>query len=429
MNRSTFGAALAAAALAMLPAALRAAVNVQVNADGTRHTAVLVSGASATKYDLVFIGDGFTSTQQADFNARVDDAVQALRNREPYGRGICAFNIWRVNVISAESGVDHPRQGISRNTELDCRYGNNAEAERCIRSDSPAKCFEAAGHAPDSDAVFVLVNDTQWGGCAGSLVFSSIAPGFAGIITHELGHKIPSLADEYDCYLCDGTDSNRLYAGPEPSAANLTMNLDRATTKWHDLIAAATPLPTTVDTPAGVVGLWAGGGYFARGIFRPQTTCHMRTTGSDFCAVCARTLADRLRSRCTFCEWNPTSVACWVFDLRRFTIIRWRERFRIRWPIPPCLTCPPPDVMGDRVRLRVTGVPNSSRLNVLDATGRTVASGKASRGAVSVEFVADPSRGYDAELVSAGKPNGKLLKIGAQLERNGAVQQLPDVRR
>ncbi|NUO79368.1 hypothetical protein HUU05_04775, partial [candidate division KSB1 bacterium] len=224
--------------LSLWATAASSAVNVQRNSDGSYYTAVLSNGSTSLKYDIVFIGDGFTTAQQADFNARVNDAVAALQAMPAYSQRMCGLNIWRVNVVSAQSGVDHPAGGVFRNTELDCRYGNPAvgEAERCIRSDSPAKCYEAADYAPDYDAVFVLVNDTQWGGCAGGLVFSSISPGFAGIITHELGHKIGALADEYDCYVCDGSDANRTYVGPEPASANLTKQTARASIKWNALI-------------------------------------------------------------------------------------------------------------------------------------------------------------------------------------------------
>ena len=215
-----------------------AEVPVQVQPTGLTYTGILVNGSATSKFDIVFIGDGFQKSEQTAFNNKVNEAVAALQNRPGYSARMCGFNIWRVNVLSTDSGIDHPKNGISKNTALDCRYGNPAmsEAERCIVTDSPAKCFEAAANAPARDAVFVLVNDTQWGGCAGNVVCSSIAAGFDGLITHELAHDVGELADEYDCYVCDGSDNNRTYSGSDPSEVNITNNTDRATTKWHDLI-------------------------------------------------------------------------------------------------------------------------------------------------------------------------------------------------
>lgn len=408
------------------------AVNVQVQADGRSYTAVLENGTTALKYDIVFVGDGFTASEQDTFNASVNTAVAALQARAPYSERMCGLNIWRVNVISAQSGIDHPMDGIFRNTELGCRYGNTAvgEAERCITSDTPAKCFEAAGYAPDYDAVFVLCNDTQWGGCAGSLVFSSISPGFAGIITHELGHKVGGLADEYDCYVCDGSDSNRTYTAAEPTKVNLTKATTFATIKWNDFIDLATPLPTTVDVPAGVVGIWEGGGYYRFGIFRPQAHCHMRD-GSAFCAVCRDEMFNRLDSRCTACEINPTGFVCLYGDMLSKLKYRYANKLFWRWPIPPpCLSCPFLDILdqGD-VMLMISGLPPDFFLRVFDDQGNLVASneGLVRAGQAIVSFQARGDRQYFGELSSDPKavPTGQDLDLSVTLMRDGVEQVLP----
>jgi len=412
--------------LSLWATAASSAVNVQRNSDGSYYTAVLSNGSTSLKYDIVFIGDGFTTAQQADFNARVNDAVAALQAMPAYSQRMCGLNIWRVNVVSAQSGVDHPAGGVFRNTELDCRYGNPAvgEAERCIRSDSPAKCYEAADYAPDYDAVFVLVNDTQWGGCAGGLVFSSISPGFAGIITHELGHKIGALADEYDCYVCDGSDANRTYVGPEPASANLTKQTARASIKWNALIAPTTPLPTTVDTPPGVVGIWEGGGYYRFGSYRPQLRCHMRATGDPFCAVCEREMRTILGSNCTFCELNPGSLICYIRDWSRFTIV-WQRPFRIRWPFPPCLTCPP-DLLFDDIVIVLEQLPRSFQLQILDERGQIIAEGRPSEKGQQVEFKANRAQQYFVEVISSEQATGEKLALAPQLFRNGQLEPFPE---
>lgn len=243
------------------PCVATAEVNIQLNG-GATYTTVHNGGSVERRYNIVIVGDGFTATQQDDFNARVQDVVAALQARAPYSERMCGLNVFRVNVVSAESGVDHPANNppVTRDTELGVRYGNpaNGEAERCITSSDFAAIYEAAAFAPDADAIFVLANDSQWGGCAGAVVFSSISSGFTGIATHELGHKIGALGDEYECYMCDGTDSTAPYSGPEPGSVNLTKETTRNLVKWNDLIDPATPLPTTVDSPPGVVGLWEG---------------------------------------------------------------------------------------------------------------------------------------------------------------------------
>jgi len=399
--------------------ATRAEVAVQVQPTGLTYTGILVNGSATSKFDIVFIGDGFRKDEQTAFNNKVNEAVTALQNRPGYSARMCGFNIWRVNVISTDSGIDHPKDGISKNTELDCRYGNPAddEAERCIVTDSPAKCFEAAANAPARDAVFVLVNDTQWGGCAGNIVCSSIADGFAGLITHELAHDLGDLADEYDCYVCDGSDNNRTYSGNDPGEVNITNNTDRATTKWHDLIQATTAIPTTNDTPPGVVGLWEGGGYYRNGIFRPQNACHMRQTADPFCAVCARKLDGSLAIRCTA-----------IFDILKNRRFIWREPFRIQIPI--CLSCPQPPESNplDRVTLQLAGLPRDAAVRIVDSQGNMIAEGQPSADRMSVDFQSTRAEIYFAEITSAQPIAPQEVTLLTELFRNGEVQELPSIR-
>ena len=398
----------------------RAEVPVQVQPTGLTYTPILVNGSSTSKFDVVFIGDGFTKNEQTAFNNKVNEAVTALQNRPGYSAHMCGFNIWRVNVLSTDTGIDHPKDGILKNTALDCRYGNPSmsEAERCIVTDSPAKCFEAAANAPARDAVFVLVNDTQWGGCAGNVVCSSIAAGFDGLITHELAHYLGKLADEYDCYVCDGSDDNRTYSSGDPWEVNITSNTDRATTKWHDLIQTTTAIPTMTDTPPGVVGLWEGGGYYRRGLFRPQNTCHMRQSSDPFCSVCARKLDGDLTMRCLA-----------VFDVLKNRRFIWREPFRI--PIPICLSCPQPPESNplDRVTLQLAGLPREAIVRIVDSQGKVIADAQQSADRVSVDFLSNRAERYFAEITSGQSITPQEVTLRTELFRNGEVQELPAIGR
>jgi len=403
----------------LAPIVARAEVPVEVQPTGLTYTGILVNGSSTSKFDIVFIGDGFTKDEQTAFNNKVDEAVAALQNRPGYSARMCGFNVWRVNVVSTDSGIDHPKDGISKNTALDCRYGNPAmnEAERCIVTDSPEKCYEAAANAPARDAIFVLVNDTQWGGCAAEIVCSSIAPGFDGLITHELAHDLGKLADEYDCYVCNRSDDNRIYSGIDPSEVNITNNTDRATTKWHDLVQATTAIPTTTDTPPGVVGLWEGGGYYGRGLFRPQRVCHMRQTTDPFCAVCARKLDGDLAIRCTA-----------VYDVLKYRRFIWREPFRI--PIPICLSCPQPPESNplDRVTLQLAGLPRDATVRIVDSQGNLIAEGQQSANGVSVDFQSSRAEHYFADVIPAQSMISQEVTLQTELFRNGEHQELPVIR-
>ena len=396
----------------LLAAAAAADVEVQQQPSGLFYTLVHGGGDADLRYDIVLLGDGFTDDEQDEFDARVEDVVAALEARSPFSERMCAFNIWRVNVVSEESGVDHPADGDFVDTELDVRYGDpdDGEAERCITSDSPAKIYEAADFAPESDAIFVLANDSQWGGCAGDIVFSSISGGFAGIVTHELGHKIGALADEYTCYICDGSDDDVAWTGGEPDQANCDDDSTLADIRWNDLIAPGTPLPTTVDSPTGVVGAWEGCNYAGADIFRPQSTCHMRTTGSGFCQVCHREMKAALGGHCTSCERAETPLQKFL-ACHRLPITKppWWVILGLRWPIPVCLSCPPFEFLDPlEIVVRDLGVEKGVVARVVDDAGRVVATARQEGTAVRVSFTATRGAAYFLELEYPGET--KLTK-------------------
>ena len=44
------------------------------------------------------------------------------------------------------------------------------------------------------------------------------------------------------------------------------------------------------------MGLFEGGGYYAKGVFRPELTCKMRQQTDSFCAVCRRRIEQQMMS-------------------------------------------------------------------------------------------------------------------------------------
>lgn len=415
---------LTIATLAFAPAVM-ADVNVMTQPDGLKYAAAFVNGSSSTKYDIVFIGDGFTAAEQNDFNFRVNMAVNALWNLEPYASHMCAFNIWRVNVISQQSGVDHPGNtpAVFKNTELDCSYGDPSLGEplRLIKSLSSWKCYEAAGHAPAADAVFVLVNDAEWGGAAGGLVFSSIHPDFHEIITHELGHKIGGLADEYPYYY-SADDPPSTYTGPEPTQVNVTTKTVLAQIKWKDLILPGTPLPTTLsNSTANTLGLWQGAKYHSHGIYRPQFICQMRDSAEEFCGVCKRHMIDRLETY----ETEPPNLICSGILRELLAAARMpleEEYWRFDFPI--CLTCPPESLGFDEVILTMNGLPQSFQMNVLDEHGQVIARGVPGDAGMVLQFDADPTGQYFVEVIGDGQAQG-IADVQTDLNINGEAFALP----
>ncbi|WP_035304787.1 M64 family metallopeptidase [Actinokineospora inagensis] len=224
------------------------------------------TGPSSSKFDLVFVGDGYTSSQMAVYHRHVLDKWAELTQVEPYKSMKNSFNVWQVNVVSAQSGVDNdPSQGMSRNTALDMYFWCDG-LERLLCVDE-AKAQRYAALAPGVDQVLAVGNSTKYGGAGGTVATASGGNAQAGqIVAHELGHSIGGLADEYDV-------PNDLYTGGEPVEPNVSTLPGRV--KWYSHLGEATP-------DGGVIGVYEGAYYCRRGVYRASENSLMRTLGRGF---------------------------------------------------------------------------------------------------------------------------------------------------
>ncbi len=156
-------------------------------------------GPSDNRVDIVFMGDGYTAAQQHQFRQEVITVRDALLGSTPLKEYQSFINIHAVYAESRESGVDHPEEGVARETALNMRYGVGGPL--CIDTDTPALVFEAACSAPaPADVIMVLVNDTPRGGCARpDYSVTSMGQGDPlgpSTVIHEFGHVFARLADE-----------------------------------------------------------------------------------------------------------------------------------------------------------------------------------------------------------------------------------------
>lgn len=155
--------------------------------------------------DIVLLGDGYTNSEMSKYATDANNFINALFAQEPFREYQRYFNVHRVDVISNESGIDHPDQGVFRDTALDGAYScGGGSAERCICvSDSKVQDVFARtpGLSPaQRDFVIVIANDPEYGGCARNGIAAVYNGADAGeVILHELGHTLGLLADEY-CY-------------------------------------------------------------------------------------------------------------------------------------------------------------------------------------------------------------------------------------
>src|SRR6476659_7121355 len=276
-----------------------------------RTTTIADHGPRALRWNLVIMGDGYQSSQLGQYANDVQNFVNTLQSIDPFNKMWNAINIYRIDVASTDSGADDPTacggSGASPKTYFDASFCNGGIRRALVVNDTTAIAV-ANNQVPEHDMIMVIVNSTVYGGTGGSVAVFSLAPDANEIGIHEMGHTAFGFADEYEYYAgcSSGETTHNRYTGLEPSQPNVTINTNRSSNKWHDLILASTPMPTTsnancsqCDTQAspvstGTVGVFEGAYYNHCGAFRPEFNCRMRALSNPFCAVCRRVIIQTL---------------------------------------------------------------------------------------------------------------------------------------
>ena len=287
----------------------------------------MINGEPKNKVDLVIVGDGYTKDEIAKYHKDIDRYLGDFFSHDPFKSRKKDFNIWVIDVISQDSGIDEPTKNAWRHTTLNCSYNSLGSPRYVLTSDN--KTLRTITASVPYDQIYILVNSTRYGGGGiynwFSTSFTGEAPGKPGwwsdyVFVHEFGHAFAGLADEY---YTSSTSYDEFYApGIEPWEPNVTRMFDPKHVKWGQFIKAGTPIPTPWEKAAydslgailqselrdspeyiatevemrkvinnsawqGVTGCFEGGGYCATGVYRPCLDCRMFSKSLvDFCTVC-----------------------------------------------------------------------------------------------------------------------------------------------
>lgn len=236
--------------------------------------------------DIVIVPEGYTSADMELFRQDCKRFTDELFSYAPYNEYRDKINIWGIEAPSAETGTDIPEKGIWKNTLLDSRMYTFG-VERYLMTSNFKAVRDVAACAP-YDQIYILVNTPEYGGGA---IFNHYAMSVnsnrsAGkIFIHEFGHSFAGLADEY--YNSEVAYNDMYPLDVEPWEPNITTLVDFKR-KWKGLIADTIPIPTpNTSKYKHSTGAFEGGGYAAKGIYRPQQDCLMNTfRENSFCPVC-----------------------------------------------------------------------------------------------------------------------------------------------
>ncbi|GHT34187.1 hypothetical protein AGMMS49574_21220 [Bacteroidia bacterium] len=252
-------------------------------------TRIQYKGDPASKVDLVFLAEGYTADEQDKFIADARRFTESLFITPPYNSRKNDFNVWAVGLVSEESGTDVSGSGIYKNTALNSGYYTFG-LDRYLTTPDIKSTRDAVWNVA-CDNIFILVNSDTYGGGG---MYNFYAMGTADnkqtavVFVHELGHSLAGLADEYfTSEVAYDEDFYNIKLEPwEPNITTL-VNFD---SKWKDLLSPGAPLPTPDDEAhKDMTGVFEGGGYLAKGIYRPKVHCMMRDYG-PFCPACTRAI-------------------------------------------------------------------------------------------------------------------------------------------
>lgn len=229
------------------------------------------------RLDMVFVGDGYQAAQLGSYAAHVSNIVAAFFAIEPYLTYREYFSVHRVDVVSADAGVDNdPTQGIARNTALNMGYWcSGVERLLCV---DVGLAYSYAANAPQANLVAAIANSTKYGGAGYPSNDLGTGAGNNGasvdIMQHEFGHALGNLADEYDY------GGPAAWTGGEVSMPNASIHasaqMASLQTKWHRWLG--------VNLPGfdGLVSTYQGANYSVTGIYRPTNNSMMRALARPF---------------------------------------------------------------------------------------------------------------------------------------------------
>lgn len=263
---------------------------------------VEVNGPAACRVDVVLLPEGYDDSEREKFEEACRYFAESLFSFEPYGELRDRFNIRAVWVPSPRSGVSVPGAGVWKNSSAGAAFWT-FDSERYQMTDNFTALRDQAGHVP-YDLIYVLSNSDKYGG-GGIYNFYGLSSAHhptstAKVYIHEFGHLLLGLGDEYTGGV--SYEESLLYPlDREPWEVNLTTLVDFESKEWSGMLLSGTPVPTPLEgSDAERLGVYQGGGYVSRGIYRPWPNCLMNSLRKTdkFCPVCQRGIRNQIEFLC-----------------------------------------------------------------------------------------------------------------------------------
>ena len=256
----------------------------------TPHRYMLQSGNEKDCIDVAILAEGYTEKEMDIFYQDAQRTCESLSSYEPFRSMKGKFNIVAVASPSTDSGVSVPRENLWKETAVHSHF-DTFYSDRYLTTSRVKSIHNALAGIP-YEHIIILANTDVYGGGG---IYNSYTlttahhPMFEPVVVHEFGHSFGGLADEY--FYEDDVMTNTYPLDVEPWEQNISTQVNFAS-KWKDMLPLGTPIPTPIaERKKYPVGVYEGGGYSAKGIYRPAYDCRMKTNGyPEFCPVCQRAI-------------------------------------------------------------------------------------------------------------------------------------------
>ncbi len=261
----------------------------------TPHRYLLRSGSPDKAIDLAILAEGYTEAEMDVFYRDAQAVADALFSYEPFRSRKDRFNIVAVASPSEESGVSIPKDGEWKATAFGSHY-STFYSDRYLTTSRLKAVHDALSGIP-YEHIIILANTSEYGGGGiynSYLMAAAHHATLRPVVVHEFGHSFAGLADEY--FYDDDVMTDTYPTDVEPWEQNVTTLVDFGS-KWKDMVDSGAKIPTPSEDRDKVrTGVFEGGAYSKKGVYRPSYDCRMRTNECpEFCDVCKRAI-DRLIS-------------------------------------------------------------------------------------------------------------------------------------
>ena len=263
------------------------------NAPTSRHEYLLKSGPSEECIDVAIVAEGYTAEEMDLFLKDARTACDEIFRYEPFSKHKNRFNVVAVMTESKDSGVSVPQDNEWRTTAINSNFMTFYSPRYLTTNSVHLTHNNLAGIAYEH--LIILANTDTYGGGG---IYNSYTlttahhPQFKPVVVHEFGHSFGALADEYFYDEPDHT-AGTYKLDYEPWEQNITSLVD-FNSKWADMVKNKQEIPsepTEKREKNYTVGVYEGGGYMTKGMYRPAVVCRMRDNeATQFCPVCQRAI-------------------------------------------------------------------------------------------------------------------------------------------